>query len=142
MTVHYVDSSAWMKLVADEAESAALERWVDERLDAGDTFASSHLLVTEMFRAAAILGVPALLVAESLSVVTLTLPEVSTFRAAGLLPGRVRSLDALHVAAALDLRCDDLVSYDDRQIEAAAAAGIPHVSPTQGSAMSTDGNER
>ena len=46
MTIHYVDASAWAKLLVDEPESGALAAYVDERLAAGETFASSHLLVT------------------------------------------------------------------------------------------------
>jgi len=37
----------------------------------------------------------------------------------------VRSLDALHVAAALELKADRFWSFDDRQLELAQAAGLP-----------------
>ncbi|WP_142060425.1 PIN domain-containing protein [Pseudonocardia kunmingensis] len=47
------------------------------------------------------------------------------YREAGLLPGRhLRSLDALHVAAALRRDADVMLSYDHRQLAAADAVGL------------------
>lgn len=129
MTLHYVDSSAWAKLLVDERESAALTTWVRGQLEAGTTLASSHLLVTELHRLAARFGVAPTDVTAALSVVNLALPDEATFRAAGLLPGPIRSLDALHVATALELGADFFVSYDDRQLDAVRAVGIPTSSP-------------
>ena len=37
----------------------------------------------------------------------------------------VRTLDSLHVAAALELKADRFWSFDDRQLELAQAAGLP-----------------
>lgn len=49
----------------------------------------------------------------------------SLYREAGLLPGpHLRSLDALHVAAALRLDAEVMLSYDRRQIAAAEAVGL------------------
>ncbi|MDF1522323.1 MAG: PIN domain-containing protein, partial [Trueperaceae bacterium] len=57
-------------------------------------------------------------------------PEAVTYRTAGLLPGaHLRSLDALHVAAALQGDCRTMVTYDRRQSEAARAAGLQVVAP-------------
>jgi hypothetical protein len=43
---------------------------------------------------------------------------------------RLRSLDAIHVLTALDLRpIEAFVSYDKRQLEAAGEAGLPIASP-------------
>jgi predicted nucleic acid-binding protein len=57
-------------------------------------------------------------------------PDAVTYRTAGLLPGaHLRSLDALHVAAAVQGDCRTLVTYDARQAEAARAAGLRVVSP-------------
>jgi uncharacterized protein len=57
----------------------------------------------------------------------------STFEAAGRLePAALRTLDAVHIAAALDLGDDlvGMVTYDDRLAEAARSNGVPVVSPT------------
>ena len=52
-------------------------------------------------------------------------------RAAELEPPTVRSLDAIHLAAALSLGSDlaALVTYDERMTSAAQAIGLPVVSP-------------
>jgi predicted nucleic acid-binding protein len=47
-----------------------------------------------------------------------------------LLPGRnLRSLDALHVAAALRVGADVMITYDTRQADAAGASGLRVESP-------------
>ncbi len=52
------------------------------------------------------------------------------FRQAGLLPGpTLRSLDALHLAAAIALDVDALVTYDSRLAEAAQSVGIEVIQP-------------
>ncbi len=51
-------------------------------------------------------------------------------RAARLTPALLRSLDAIHVASALELGSRlDFVGYDERLIDAAAAAGLRTRSP-------------
>lgn len=51
--------------------------------------------------------------------------------AAELQPMSVRSLDAIHLAAALSLghTLTALVTYDRRMIEAASALGLPVIAP-------------
>ena len=64
--------------------------------------------------------------------VTLTEVTTSLFEAAGRLdPSILRALDAIHIAAALDLGddLDGLVTYDDRQAQAAEANGIAVTAP-------------
>lgn len=65
---------------------------------------------------------------------SVTLVEVgpNVFEEAGRLdPSVLRSLDAIHLASALDLGDDleGLVTYDDRLAEAAEANGVAAVSP-------------
>ncbi|MDQ6743934.1 MAG: PIN domain-containing protein, partial [Candidatus Dormibacteraeota bacterium] len=52
-------------------------------------------------------------------------------QAGGLMPADLRSLDAIHVAAALSLGddLDGVVSYDARMATAAAAQGLSVASP-------------
>jgi predicted nucleic acid-binding protein len=51
-------------------------------------------------------------------------------RQAGLLPGaRLRSLDAIHLAAALSLGAEAVLTYDDRLAEAARGLGMTVLSP-------------
>lgn len=60
------------------------------------------------------------------------LPAASTFQVAGTLePAGLRSLDALHLATALELGTDleGIVSYDHRVIEGSRIASVAAVSP-------------
>jgi predicted nucleic acid-binding protein len=127
---YYLDTSAAVKLVLSEAGSAALLRWAADRQD---RIVSSDLLRTELQQATR-RGAPqqmerARAVLESVTLVSLAR---STFDRAGELePESMRSLDALHLAAALELG-DDLegfVTYDDRLAEAVRRYGIPVIAP-------------
>jgi predicted nucleic acid-binding protein len=127
---HYVDTSALVKLVLPEAESPALREWLEE----GDRRPTTcELARTELLRAvrreAPEQGLRAWLILER---VTLTAVMRSTFdRAGGLEPRVPRTLDAIHLAAALDLGDDleGLVTYDERLARAATANGIPVLAP-------------
>lgn len=130
MGAYYMDSSALVKLVVAEEESDALIRWID---DQSARVLSSDLARTELLRAAR--RMPSAIVLQTRAVLdSLTLLSLasSTFEAAGRLdPTAMRSLDAIHVAAAIELGddLDGLVTYDDRMAEAAAAQGIRVLAP-------------
>ena len=128
----YLDTSALVKLVVDEHESSALESYVGEySADRRFTAALAH---TELLRAIArrqqadsIAHARRLL--GRLYVVPLTNRLLD--RAATLTPLELRTLDAIHLAAAMtapDLRA--MVTYDARLAQAAINAGIAVVSPT------------
>lgn len=128
MTV-YMDTSALVKLVVAEPETPALEAWVRPRADALFT---SDLARTELARAVrrrADAAVRARAVLESMPVVAL---PARIFEAAGRLePPELRSLDAIHLASALD-QGDELevvLTYDERMAAAAHTLGIPTASP-------------
>lgn len=124
----YLDTSAFLKLIVAEPQSAALRAWLGGRR----AIWSSHLLRTEALRAAQRMDVDRQLVDDALEVVSLVLPAASTFLAAGSLrPPEVRSLDALHLASALELGQDleGLITYDARLARAAAGASITVVAP-------------
>ena len=126
--VWYLDTSAFLKLVVEEDESTAMMQWFESH----SSVWSSQLLRTEALLAAARLAVPVHLVEEALDAVALILPTEETFAKAGRLqPVGLRSLDAIHLAAALELGADleGLVSYDDRLIDAAGGASVVVVSP-------------
>ena len=118
----YVETSAAAKLLLREAESVRLR----EHLDAlPDPPVSCLLLETELRRLAPRHDVPQSAVTAVLERFVLVDVDRSVLREAGLLPGRnLRSLDALHVAAALQCDADVMISYDDRQIAAAETAGL------------------
>lgn len=126
----YVDASAAAKLLIDESESDALVEFLECAVAAGDAVGSSLLLETELRRLGIRLAVPQEHVTLVLERLDLLLPDDEVFRTAGLLPGSaLRSLDALHVAAALRWRADAMVTYDERQAVASRAVGLDVTGP-------------
>lgn len=128
MSIWYLDTSAALKLLIEEPESPALAQTVDrEQPD----LVAGWLLETELRRAAQRL--PALgmdVVSEFLAGVSLYEMPGSLFREAGILPGEtLRSLDALHLAAAVRIGVDLVLTYDVRMADSARLLGLPVLSP-------------
>lgn len=126
----YLDTSSLVKLVVAEPETTALRSWL---ADANDDLVACDLVRTELLRAVRRV-VPDRVRSAREVLDALALIEVSTavFEQAGRLdPAAMRSLDAIHLAAALDLGddLDALVTYDDRLAHAAAAHGVAVVAP-------------
>jgi hypothetical protein len=129
MRAAYLDSSAVVKLVVAEPESAALRQYVRRRRP----LVSSALARTEVLRALLSFGEVALSRGRRvLRTIELMRVNDRVFEAAGtLLPAEVRSLDAIHLATAQQLG-DDLgvvVTYDVRMADAAAKLGFKTRSP-------------
>ena len=128
MSRWYLDTSAAMKLMVEEAESDALARAID---DEGPDLVASLLIETELRRAAH--RAPALSqigVTDLLGSISLYELPPSLFAEAGLLPGAaLRSLDALHLASAVCLGVESVVTYDQRMAVAATELGLSVVSP-------------
>lgn len=71
------------------------------------------------------------MVTEFLEGIDLFEIPASLFQEAGLLPGPgLRSLDALHVAAAIRIGVDVVVTYDSRMRAAVTDLGLVPLSPT------------
>jgi predicted nucleic acid-binding protein len=127
----YFDTSALAKLVLVEDETEALRAWIAER---GDVPAvTCDLTRTELLRAVRRID-PGLLARAREVLDGLTIVELPTalFTMAGRLePSTMRSLDAIHLAAALDLGddLDVLLAYDERLVAAARSHGIEVVHP-------------
>jgi len=126
----YLDSSAFVKLVVEEAESTAVRTFL---ADKSSRRVSSTLLRTESLRAVRHLGPDALAtVREGLRRIDLIGIDDRILDAAGTLEPRVlRTLDAIHLATVLAVG-DDLeaiVTYDERMVEAARLLGLSTVSP-------------
>lgn len=127
---YYLDTSALAKLVVAEPETTALRAWLAEKDRA---LVSCDLTRTELTRAVRRVAPDRLLQAHALldGLTLLTLPT-SVFSTAGRLePDELRSLDGLHLAAALELG-DDLeaiVAYDERLQHAARLNGIEVLAP-------------
>ena len=130
----YVDTSAAMKLLVEEKESAELADRLQRRAEDGDTLVASLLLHTELHCAAnrrpEHIGHEA--VSEVLSAIALVDIESGDLTTAPLLPGRLRSADAIHLATALRLNAQAMVVYDTELRAAARTAGIDAFGPGAG----------
>lgn len=127
----YLDSSALLKLVVAEKESGALLRFL--KREHGERVSCS-LVRTEVLRATRRHGAAALERARAL-LQTLQLLQLgdALLDAAGMLePLEMRSLDAIHLAAAnlIAPELTALVTYDRRMAQAAVALGFRVVSPS------------
>lgn len=120
----YLDSSAIVKLVVREPESPALRRFLSSHRDR----ISCSLARTEVLRAVRHLGPSALRRARMvLDRVHLIRLDDSLLDTGAALDARVlRSLDAIHLAAAQRVAADlqALVTYDQRMAAAAAVLGF------------------
>jgi predicted nucleic acid-binding protein len=126
----YLDTSAFMKLVMPEPESVALRG----HLRQWRVRVSAALLYAEALRAASRASPTRLAAVRRLlgGVVLLNLDRALLERAGALLPVELRTLDALHVAAAMSLGADlgELITYDARMAIAARAQGLVVTSPS------------
>ena len=126
----YFDSSALVKMVVEESESLALAQYLagfpgDNRL----TAASAR---TELLRAVAGRGTAFENARTALARLNFVAINTNVLDAAAAIrPPELRTLDAIHLAAAMsvpELRA--LVTYDRRLADAAADAGVVVVSPS------------
>ena len=135
MPLFYLDASAVVKLVVEEPESDALRSFIN-----GADLISCELILTEVPRAirrasARDERLPLdLLMAraeQTIDSIALAPLDRGLLLAAGALAEpMLRALDAIHVAAAVDLGpIDAFVSYDERQSAAARLAGVRTMSP-------------
>jgi len=129
--VIYVDTSALVKLVFEEAESQALAEWLAARADVPKI--SSDLTTVELLRtcrrvdersvgdAAQLLG----------GIDLLSMDRGIVQQAGTIAPTELASLDAIHLASALSVKEDltAFVAYDGRLCTAATHAGIEVISP-------------
>lgn len=125
----YADTSALVKMVAAEDDSAAMRAFADTPQE----IFTSVLGATELRRAirrnhpgrlAAAEGLLAKLGLIDASRIVLRLADVVE-------PATLRTLDAIHLASALTVldQLDAFACYDARLIAAASAAGLPVVTP-------------
>jgi len=135
VALFYADASALVKLVRDEPESDALREFLS-----GAAIVSSELVLTEVPRAIrrAAADDPRLTLetlmtraGEALDAVGLLPLDRALLLAAGAFAEpALRALDAIHVAAAVELSpVDAFVSYDERQAAAARLAGLRTMAP-------------
>jgi predicted nucleic acid-binding protein len=133
----YLDASAVVKLIVDESCSAELAEYLRPR----QLRIASRIADVEVRRAITRCGAPIdpERVARVLAALLMVELDASLANAAGRLsPPTLRTLDAIHLAVALELIPDleAFVTYDHRLAEAAARAGLVVVSPGSGAMLS------
>ena len=128
----YCDSSVLLKRYREEPDSETCSRELERMTLGGDFLLSSKLALVEVTR-----GIDRNLppeaaqedldeaVAKVLEDVDLVAIDDFTLEVAGEIPGRhLGTLDAIHVATALIMRADLVVTRDQRMIEACAEVGL------------------
>ncbi len=125
----YLDTSAIVKLVFAEPESAALETYLG-----ADPVAVSALSRTELRRVALRISPDQMAACDDLleSCFEVTITPAILDEAGIAEPASLRSLDALHFVCAQRLgpELSGLVAYDDRLLAAGEAAGLPVANPS------------
>jgi len=118
-----------VKLVVDEPESAALE----SHLAGAPVLATSRIALVEVERATRLANPAPAVAAEAGrlldSCMLVDVGDALLRRAAELASASVRTLDAIHLASALLVNPDELVSYDRRLAAAGAEHGLVATSP-------------
>lgn len=125
----YADSSALVKLIIDEAESDTLWSVLD-----GMTLVTSRIATVEVTRAVRLADEAALDECRRLlgSCTRVRISDAIIDRATALASGRLRSLDAIHLATALEAGLTRMAVYDHRLAQAAAAVGLVTIRPAPG----------
>ena len=127
----YLDTSALIKLVVVEPESPSLRSYLSTIPD--DTLFTAALTRTELIRAVRRVDAAAITRSRHLlgGLATVNLTNSLLDAAALLEPPQLRSLDAIHLAAAqragADLRA--VITYDTRMVDAAGLLAIPVIAP-------------
>jgi uncharacterized protein len=131
VTAYYLDASAIVKLAVAEPETDAVRTWV-EGLPPETVLVTCEVAVAEVLRAVDRSGGDPEAALAHLDTLDHVVVDRNLVLAAGRLgPATLRTLDALHLAAASALgdELGALVTYDTRQAEAAAALGLPTFAP-------------
>ena len=126
----YLDTSALVKLVIEEPESAALEHWLVLQ---DEPFATSLICRVELVRACRRID-PASVATANLLLGDIPLVPMTSWildLAENIGPPTLRTLDALHLATAFGLgdALTGFVVYDKRLRDAAAQVNLPVMTP-------------
>ena len=127
--VTYLDASAIVKIIAPERESDALIAWLLARRPLATTVIARVEVARALLRMRLGPAAREHALISAIDEIPLSLAVVE--RAATLMPAEVRSLDAIHLASAIEVGSDleAFVTYDRRMADAARGLGLPVVSP-------------
>lgn len=126
----YADTSALAKLLIAEAETGALGAYLSS---VPDRTTSSELTIAELTRTVARAGVDVASAGLLLRQLDLLSIDEASLRRAGRLPSPpgtfLRTADAIHLIAAMELGETDFLTYDRRQAHAAESCGFTVIAP-------------
>lgn len=126
----YADTSALVKLLIAELETAALTEYLS---GARDRTTSSELTIAELTRTVARAGVESASAGLLLRQLDLLGVDEAGLWRAGRLPSPpgtfLRTADAIHLVAAMELGESEFLTYDRRQAQAAADRGFTVIAP-------------
>lgn len=134
----YVDSSALLKRVIEEAESDALETVLERHVANDAVIVSSSLAWVEVSRALRRLSIGqgtnerdiVTAIEDALSgVAERPIGQDVISLARRIAPPGLRTLDAIHLATAVVLDVDVVLTYDDRLAEACRHTGLSTAEP-------------
>jgi predicted nucleic acid-binding protein len=130
----YMDTSALTKLLIAEPETPELRNWLTAQIDQGDSAATSALGKVELMRTVARFGDTgqaerARYLLDGLDILPLTEPMMTLAESIG--PATLRSLDAIHLAAAahFEQELTAVVTYDHRLLSGCRDIGLTTASP-------------
>jgi predicted nucleic acid-binding protein len=128
--VTYADTSALAKLLIAEAESPPLATYLSAATDRTTT---SELTIAELTRTVARAGADAAAAGLLLRQLDLLSVDEPALWRAGRLPSPpgtfLRTADAIHLVAAMELGETEFLTYDRRQAQAAAERGFNVIAP-------------
>lgn len=133
MTTLYLDTSALLKRVVVEPQSAAVKVLIRDADFAGDLLTASSLAWVEVWRALRRIGGFDVATAAQHAVAGIAefpLDDTILARARRVGTDDLRSLDAIHLASAIAVGADSLVTYDARLAAAARVIGMSVIAPT------------
>jgi predicted nucleic acid-binding protein len=129
-----MDTSALTKLLIAEPETPELRAWLAAQTGRGDHAATSGLGRVELMRAVGRYGKSgqterARYLLDGLDLLPLTEPTMALAETIG--PATLRSLDAIHLAAAVQIKPEltAVVTYDHRLLHGCREVGLATASP-------------
>jgi uncharacterized protein len=129
-----MDTSALTKLLITELETPELQTWLTAQTGEGEYAVTSALGRIELMRVVARYGEPgqaerARYLLDGLDIIPLTAPVIALAETIG--PATLRSLDAIHLAAAAQIKLEltAFVTYDHRLLSGCREVGFATASP-------------
>jgi predicted nucleic acid-binding protein len=123
----YVDPAALIRRITRDPSAAGIRQQIHESWWVGDLLATSALTRTELLRFTARFDVPQTVLADALAGIEFVPVSAEVLELAGSVGTRELDLvTALHVASALHIEAEYVISFDEQLIAALDAHGIAH----------------